>query len=262
MKSGIYKITNKENDKIYVGQTKNLNTRYGGHLYRIKRNEHHNEHLQRAFKKYGEDNFEYEILEEVKNVSNLDLREKYWIDHYGGINDDNTYNFKDPLLNEYNDYIKKKMSKNMTGENNPNYGNIWSEEQRKKASKQRKGISFEEKLGKEGAKKAKEKMSKAQKGRKQTEETKEKIRQANIGEKNPAYGKGYRQEGEKNPMWNKPSHQRTSILQFDKEGNLIKEYEYIMQVTDDGFDSSNVSKVLRGKIKTSGGYIWKYKGDK
>jgi group I intron endonuclease len=259
MKSGIYKITNTTDNKVYVGQAENLGTRYGRHLYRIKRKEHHNEHLQRSFDKYGEDKFIYEILEEIEDLSILDSREKHWIDHYGGINSDNTYNFKDPLLNEHNDYVRNKMSKSSLGENNPNYGNKWTDEQRKKMSESRKGKSWEELYGKKKANEMKENSAEAQKGRKHSEETLNKIRKANIGEKNPAHGKGDRQKGEKNPMYGKPVKHRRSVVQFDKEGNKIKEYDFINQVVEDGFNAGNVAMAAKGKLKSSGGYVWKYK---
>jgi len=93
MKSGIYKITNNENNMVYVGQTKNLNTRYASHIRKMKKNKHHNEYLQRAFIKYGEDNFEFEILEgdfiqefslietSIKKLSELGI--KFSIDDFG-----------------------------------------------------------------------------------------------------------------------------------------------------------------------------------
>lgn len=259
MKKGIYIIRNKVSGKVYIGQSIMLNRRFSGHLYRIFRNEHHNEILQRAFNKYGAENFEYNILEEVKDESSLNEREKYWIDFYGGINSENVYNLKDPLINEWSDYLKNKKSRAIQGKNNPNYGHKWTDEMKKKESERRKGKTWEELYGKEKAEKAKLKMSESNKGRIHSEETKEKIRQHNIGEKNPAYGKGDRQRGEKNPMFGKPALHRKSVIQIDKEGNIIREYEFLSQVKKYGFNPGNVCSVLKGKQETSGGFIWKYK---
>ena len=197
---GIYKITNLINLKVYIGQSDRLNDRKREHFYRLKRNEHNNEHLQKSYDKYGEENFIFEIIEETDD---LDNREIYWINEYGGINSELNYNLKDPLTKKWCDYIRLKQCKIMAGENNPNFGNKWSKEQKEKLSKMKKGVTLEKSIGKEKADLTKLKMSKSQKGRKHPEEVKEKIRQANIGEKNPAYGKGYRQVGEKNPMWGK-----------------------------------------------------------
>jgi len=261
MKSGIYKIKNVVNNKVYIGQAKNLNTRYREHLYYIKNNKHYNYYLQKSFEKYGKENFNYSILEEVEDDSLLNIREKYWIDYYGGINSNNTYNFKDPLLNEYNDYIRKKLSKSSSGKNNPNYGNYWTEEQKENSSKNKKGKSWEELYGIEKSKKMKKKLSNSHEGKIVKEETKEKLRKINIGSGNPAYGKGDRQRGEKNPMYGKPSVTRRLVLRFDKNGNFIKRYEFLQEVAEDGFNVGNVSSAANGKLKSSGGFIWKYEGD-
>ena len=102
-------------------------------------------------------------------------------------------------------------------------------------------------------------MRQSQIGRTHPEEVKEKIRNANIGEKNPAYGKGDRQLGENNPNYGKVSNRRRCVLQFDKTGKLIKEYEFLSQVKEDGFHIGNVASTANGNLKSSGGYIWRYK---
>lgn len=57
--SGIYKIVNKVNGKYYVGSSSNIYIRWKCHLKELRGGYHHNDHLQRAFNKYGEDNFEF-----------------------------------------------------------------------------------------------------------------------------------------------------------------------------------------------------------
>lgn len=226
----------------------------------MKRNEHHNEHLQRAFNKYGKDNFIFECIEETED---LDNREIHWINEYGGINSDLNYNFKDPLSMKWSDYTRVKQSKSMIGADNPNYGNKWSQEQKDEASKKKKGISLEERVGKEKADLIKENMRLSQTGRKHPDEVKEKIRKANEGENNPAYGKGDRQAGDKNPMWGKASIQRKPVQQYTKDGIFIKEYDYLTQVAEDGFNIGNVGSVCNNKpkYKSAGGFIWKFKSE-
>lgn len=78
MSSGIYKITNTVNGKIYVGSSKVLEERWSRHVRELKQNIHHNIHLQRAWNKYGEENFSFDVLEVVE--SDLLVKEQYWID--------------------------------------------------------------------------------------------------------------------------------------------------------------------------------------
>lgn len=78
MKSGIYKIENKINGKIYIGQAVNLNQRKSTHFWELKINNHHNIKLQKSFNKYGIDNFTFEIIELCEKEL-LNERELFWI---------------------------------------------------------------------------------------------------------------------------------------------------------------------------------------
>lgn len=60
--SCIYEIRNLINNKIYVGSTNNLMYRRNYHLNHLRKNTHYNQKLQRAWNKYGESNFEVDIL--------------------------------------------------------------------------------------------------------------------------------------------------------------------------------------------------------
>jgi hypothetical protein len=163
------------------------------------------------------------------------------------------------LTKKWSDYTRIKHGKSILGENNPNYGNKWSKEQREQQSRNRVGITLEARMGKDKADLVKAKMAKSRTGRKHSEESIEKIRKANEGENNPAYGKGYRQIGENNPMFGKASTQRKMVQQFSKDGKLIKEFEYLSLVKNDGFNIGNVGAVCNGKLNSSGGFIWKFK---
>ena len=60
----IYQIKNLVNGKLYIGQTINYKSRKEKHLSLLRRNDHHNPYLQKAYNKYGEDAFEFSILHE------------------------------------------------------------------------------------------------------------------------------------------------------------------------------------------------------
>lgn len=73
----IYKITNEMTKKRYIGQTKfTIDDRFNRHLYNARKNS--NSYFYNAIKKYGNENFIVELIEEVDD-SLLNEREIYWI---------------------------------------------------------------------------------------------------------------------------------------------------------------------------------------
>lgn len=60
---GIYIIRNLVNDKIYVGSSVNIKRRFAQHKSTLRHNTHKNKHLQNAWNKYGEENFEFVTIE-------------------------------------------------------------------------------------------------------------------------------------------------------------------------------------------------------
>ncbi len=86
--SGIYLIRNTINDKIYVGQSRNIARRMWYHRH----GEDGCKYLCRAIRLYGWDAFEVSILETVDDISLLDKREQYWIDTLDATNPNIGYN--------------------------------------------------------------------------------------------------------------------------------------------------------------------------
>lgn len=80
---GIYGIVNKVNSKIYVGQTReNFQRRYWHHRWKLNDGSHDNLHLQNAWNKYGEENFEFVVLEKIDDIGLLDELEISYINYY------------------------------------------------------------------------------------------------------------------------------------------------------------------------------------
>ena len=80
--SGIYKITNIENQMCYVGQAANLADRWKQHIKRGIGAETPTENkLYPAMLKYGVENFTFEVIEECDR-SMLNDREDYWQDYF------------------------------------------------------------------------------------------------------------------------------------------------------------------------------------
>lgn len=83
---GIYKITNKINQNSYIGQSSNINKRWKNHIIASNNpnDKCYNYPLYRAFRKYGIENFSFEILEECSQ-NELNYKEIYWIKHFSPI---------------------------------------------------------------------------------------------------------------------------------------------------------------------------------
>jgi group I intron endonuclease len=99
---GIYKITNKINNKVYIGETLDIRRRWGEHKDNLKNNTHHSYKLQNDWNKYGEKNFEFEIISVLDETINgfvgqyvLILYEQEYILKYNSI--DNGYNIEETL---------------------------------------------------------------------------------------------------------------------------------------------------------------------
>jgi group I intron endonuclease len=81
MKSGIYKITNFLDGKIYIGQTTCFYKRANFHKSELQRNKHGNHKLQNAVNKYGIKVFLFEVIH-ICEIDALDIHEANYLAHY------------------------------------------------------------------------------------------------------------------------------------------------------------------------------------
>lgn len=77
--SGVYAICCTLNERRYVGSSANVSKRWSRHRHMLRRGKHHSPHLQNAWNKYGEDAFEFVVLEECP-VETLIEREQWHMD--------------------------------------------------------------------------------------------------------------------------------------------------------------------------------------
>ena len=86
MSIGIYIITNKINNKSYIGQSVDIEKRITVHFRTAFRENYptYNYHIYQAIRKYGKENFEWRILETLKEIDKkkLDQLEQYYINKY------------------------------------------------------------------------------------------------------------------------------------------------------------------------------------
>lgn len=162
--SGVYKITNLLNNKMYIGSSVNLVNRSTNHRKNLKDNKHDNLHLQSSYNKYGGQNFLFEVIEYC-NREILIEREQYWIDFYKVTDPKNGYNKR--LKADSNFGCKRSPMKQETKEKMRLIGLERSEEVAEWASKFHKG--------RKRTQETRDKMSESFKGRVMKQESKDKI---------------------------------------------------------------------------------------
>jgi group I intron endonuclease len=93
--SGIYKITNKIDDKVYIGKTKNFKKRWQQYHYDYtnRRSRSLNSYIMNAMLKYGLESFEFSIVE-LCAIGECSKRELYWMDFYDSCNLNKGYNLR------------------------------------------------------------------------------------------------------------------------------------------------------------------------
>ena len=219
---GIYKITS-PSGRVYIGQSIDIDKRFNSYKRLYVKNKGQTK-LHRSFVKHGVDNHTFEIIEEC-SIECLNERERFWQDHFDVI--ENGLNCK---LTETNDKSGKvsnetllKMSKASTGNTN------W--------------------LGKKHSQETKDKISKANLGRKHSEEVnKSKGRKGKIP---PLKGKF----SKNNPL-------SIAIVQLNLDGTFVKKWDSLMDVKRElNLNIFNINSCLKGKLKTSSKYKWKYLSD-
>ncbi|MCX2885854.1 MULTISPECIES: NUMOD3 domain-containing DNA-binding protein [Bacillus] len=205
MKSGVYKITNKNTGKFYIGSSEDCEKRLKVHFRNLKNNRHINRYLNNSFNKHGEQVFIGEVVHILPKEEAM-AKEQWYIDNfyeemynisksaYRGGDLTSYHPDKTNIILKRADSLKKvylKMSPEekakrwqyVQGENNPMFGRKHTETTKLKISNHNKLYYSTH--------------DNPFKGKKHSEESKAKLSEyasQRVGEKNPFYGKTHSDE--------------------------------------------------------------------
>ena len=271
---GIYKITNTINGKCYIGQSRDIESRWRAHKVRK------GTYLYNAFQKYGVENFTFEVLEECEK-ERLNELEKYYIKLYHSFGEG--YNLcpggnSDP--EDFDAIRKEKLSKAAFGRKSPMKGKHHTDDAKEKLRNANLGHTPWNK-GVSASDEAKKKMSEAHKGkshphRKLTEEEKLKISKSLIGKKQSEETKKKRSLSLKGRTMSEEQKKKISLANKGKKKNISKHREgfSIMCITTNEkcvsmnecckkhhISKNTLRKLLETGEKSKDGLIYKYEGN-
>ncbi|MBR1397428.1 MAG: GIY-YIG nuclease family protein [Selenomonadaceae bacterium] len=226
----IYKIKNKINGKIYVGQTqRELEERMKEH----QRNSRPC-YIDRAIKKYGIENFSVEVIEECDILDELNEREIFWIRELN-CKYSNGYNLSDGGKGSTGYIITPELSLKLS---ELRKGRRNTPEQRAKISATLKGRIFSEET--------KRKISAAKIGHIVSEETREKLRKANLGKKAT--------EATKAKMSVSSSTKRpVQCIEMGKIFESITAAAKFFEITN-----NTITTACKNSNRTASGFHWKF----
>lgn len=239
-KSGVYIITNLINKKIYVGSSINIKLRWANHKSDLRRGTHRNKHLQRAWNKYGEENFNFKILEECdiegltreEAISKVQNLEQKYLDSL------NPYN-----INGYNEEKKATGGKNRaTWENALNGDLNYSIEAYEKVIEMLKNPQFSYRMIEKETSMSKTNIISIYKKESLKEFTQDIFFPSRKFQ--CKYNKGTK---------------GIKIYKYDIYGNLVKEYPSMTQALNEAkCEFQQIRKCCENKIPTAGGYYYSF----
>lgn len=220
--SGIYIIRNTINDKVYIGGSSRLYSRFIEHKSVLLRNKH-NRIFQNFVNKYGIECLSFELIEEVIcEKDKLLQREQFWIDYFQSFNSRKGFNMckkaDSPLGMKHTEEFKKAQSKRMMGHT----------------------INV---------------------GRKVSDETKEKISRASLGRKIPKHcidALIKRNKGNKYGVGNTNRRNKGKTIFIFKDGLLLDKLKLRGIMKKYKLYETSISLVCRGKKEHIRGYTMRY----
>lgn len=229
----IYKITS-PTGRVYIGKTTRINDRISYYRNNNKRGQ---KILDSSIEKYGWDSHKFEIIDKAPVEQLNELEKKYIVEH-------NSFHYDNP------------NGMNLTKGGEGTLG--------RRHSKETIDLMIAKRTGTKHSDATKKLMSKIKKGKApasafyvRTEKHLEILRQNNLGRIVSEDEVNRRKQSRLNSL----IKEHEAILQIDTEGNIVKEWQILPKdiAKHFGICDTNIIKCLKGRNKSSLGYIWKYK---
>lgn len=262
--SAVYKITNEQNGKVYIGGSSNVRDRRQHHEWDLEHNRHANKALQEDFNNYP-DSFRFDVIEYCSEEDLVDLERKY-IAEYDAMNPAHGYNRESGgnADKTISDETKRIWSDQRSNGGAGMFGKHHTEEAKRKISKAHTGRHLSEesirkmaetKRGKKMSEEARRHMSESRKGRKLSPEHCAAIARARKGivmdeEWRRHIGEAHKGKnmGEENKY-----HKDVICIETGELFHGVKEAG-----RQKGVSATHISAACKGKRNVAGGYHWKY----
>lgn len=120
---GIYSIYSKSQNKYYIGKSVDIHARIQKHLNDLKLGKHHSPYLQNVYNKYGPEDLHFNVIEEC-SLDFLSEKEKKYIQSYDSFKNgfNCTLGGEGTLGRVFSEETRRKLSENVRGERNSQYG--------------------------------------------------------------------------------------------------------------------------------------------
>lgn len=218
----IYMISNRINNKKYIGQTINYDKRMKEHIY--GRNTINNSVIDRSIKKYGKESFDFIIIDKAYDQESADGKERHYIKLYNSLKP-NGYNILKGGRNQQGSWNSKKVYMySLKGDFEQEFDSAQEIERWSNSFYLREGV-------------------------------RDCCNHKRYKYKDKVFLYEYHQ---KINEYKKPKSSRSKkVYQFDKTGNLIASFDSLQVASiETNTSRTSISGCLRGDYKTANGFIW------
>jgi len=241
----IYAIVNLKNGKKYIGSATNFSNRRSRHLRMLKDGIHHSQSLQHSWNKNNPEDYKFIILEKLSPEEDKLIREQYYMDYYKSYNKKFGYNMSKTAKGAFGIQDKKVYQFNLDGSLVRSFDNC---------------VLAGNEIGCDSGC-----LSSCARGEYRFSHGyiwsyEDSVSEDRIRRANGPFRFSEESRSKMSASATARTDQRKPILQFDMNGNFIKEWNCTSDVSKElGYSNGGISDALNGNLKHAYKFIWKFK---